>query len=177
MQRWIAFLRAINVGGHTVKMERLKALFAELGLAEVETFIASGNVIFTAADAADDLRRVIETHLQKSLGYEVETFLRTPSEIASVAACRPFSAELLAEARAQNIAFLHRALEPAEVDKLRELRTEVDELATLGREVYWLCRVKQSESKFSNALFERGLKLKATFRGLSTVEKLAAKFF
>ena len=43
MTRYIAFLRAINVGGHTVKMDQLRALFEELGLSNVETFIASGN--------------------------------------------------------------------------------------------------------------------------------------
>lgn len=46
MSRYIALLRAINVGGHTVKMDRLRTLFAQVGLANVETFIASGNVIF-----------------------------------------------------------------------------------------------------------------------------------
>ena len=46
MPRHIAFLSAINVGGHTVKMDLLCRLFEELGLKDVETFIASGNVIF-----------------------------------------------------------------------------------------------------------------------------------
>ena len=44
--RLVAFLRAINVGGHNVKMDRLRELFEALGLSNVETFIASGNVIF-----------------------------------------------------------------------------------------------------------------------------------
>ena len=62
--RYVAFLRAINVGGHTVKMERLRELFAELGLANVETFIASGNVIFDAPSGdAGALERQIEQHL------------------------------------------------------------------------------------------------------------------
>jgi len=42
MTRYIAFLRAINVGGHTVKMDRLRALFQELGLADVRTFMEFG---------------------------------------------------------------------------------------------------------------------------------------
>ena len=54
MPRYIAFLRAINVGGHTVKMDRLREIFESLGFANVETFIASGNVVFetTAGDTA-----------------------------------------------------------------------------------------------------------------------------
>ncbi|HXW01123.1 MAG TPA: DUF1697 domain-containing protein, partial [Anaerolineae bacterium] len=48
LPKYIAFLRAINVGGHTVKMDYLRRLFEEMGFSKVETFIASGNVIFEA---------------------------------------------------------------------------------------------------------------------------------
>ena len=70
MARYIAFLRAINVGGHTVKMDRLRALFQELPLANVETFIASGNVLFDS-DESDTrvLERMIEGHLRAALGW------------------------------------------------------------------------------------------------------------
>ena len=53
MTRYIAFLRAINVGGHTVKMAELKRLFEALGFTNVETFIASGNVIFDSSAKKD----------------------------------------------------------------------------------------------------------------------------
>ncbi len=46
MPRYVAFLRAVNVGGRIVKMDELRRLFAGAGFADVETFIASGNVIF-----------------------------------------------------------------------------------------------------------------------------------
>ena len=46
MTRYVAFLRAINVGGHVVKMEALRKLFESMGFQRVETYIASGNVIF-----------------------------------------------------------------------------------------------------------------------------------
>ena len=76
MSRYIAFLRAINVGGHTVTMDRLRALFTSLGFTRVETFIASGNVIFdTPSRSPTKLESNIEQHLQLALGYEVRTFL------------------------------------------------------------------------------------------------------
>ena len=91
MPRLIAFLRAINVGGHTVKMERLRALFTEVGLERVETFIASGNVIFEAEGARPEaLEKQIEAHLQQALGYAVATFIRTPAELAAVSSYQPF---------------------------------------------------------------------------------------
>src|SRR4051794_37291900 len=96
--RYIAFLRAINVGGHVVKMDALRTHFEALRLVNVETFIASGNVIFDAptldaasSDAAS-LEQEIERRLEKKLGYEVATFLRTPRELAAVAAQQPFGA-------------------------------------------------------------------------------------
>jgi uncharacterized protein (DUF1697 family) len=75
MPRYVAFLRAINVGGRTVTMERLRALFSDIGFSNVETFIASGNVIFDSKSAAPTtLEKDIERQLEASLGYSVATF-------------------------------------------------------------------------------------------------------
>ena len=84
--RYVAFLRAINVGGrHLVKMDALRRLFEELGFTNVETFIASGNVVFESKSrSAASLEKAIEAHLQKSLGYEVKTFIRSESEVAEI---------------------------------------------------------------------------------------------
>ncbi len=90
MPKYIAFLRAINVGGHTVKMDQLKKLFKALAFANVETFIASGNVIFNSKGSAKSLERKIEAHLETSLGYKVATFLRTPTELTKVVEHNPF---------------------------------------------------------------------------------------
>src|SRR4051794_680361 len=91
MTRYIAFLRAINVGGRVVKMDRLRAAFEVMGFANVSSFIASGNIVFDAADEDPvALERQIEDRLRQTLGYEVATFLRTASELAAIAAHRPF---------------------------------------------------------------------------------------
>ena len=64
MPRYIAFLRAINVGGHNVKMTQLRTLFEELECSNVETFIASGNVIFNSPSTnVQQIERQIERHL------------------------------------------------------------------------------------------------------------------
>src|SRR4051794_1405623 len=94
MKRYVAFLRGINVGGHRVKMDHLRDLFTALGFSNVTTFIASGNVIFdTPAPDVSAIESRIEGHLKASLGYEVDTFLRTPAELATVVAFRPFPPE------------------------------------------------------------------------------------
>ena len=178
MPRFVAFLRAINVGGHTVKMEDLRALFEARGFSKVETFIASGNVIFDskARDMAA-LERRIEAHLQESLGYEVKTFVRGDAEIAAIARYQPFKEALMKSAMALNVAFLVEPLSAqAQQTLLSRFRTEIDDFHVHGREIYWLCRKKQSESEFSNAVLEKALKLRATFRGMNSIAKLAAKY-
>ena len=108
MPRFIALLRAINVGGHTVTMDRLRRLFEELGFTAVETFIASGNVIFESARRnGQALKRKIAQHLEKSLRYEVKTFIRSGAELAAVARHQAFpAAELEAEGVSLYVAFL-----------------------------------------------------------------------
>jgi len=176
MPRFFAFLRAVNVGGRRVKMEELRRVFESLGFSSVETFIASGNVVFDAARGeAARLEGRIEEALRGALGYEVTTFVRTREELASVAACEPFGREADGAA-ALNVAFLKEAPGQGAASKLSALKTEADDFRLRGREVYWLCRTRQSESAFSNALLEKTLGLRATLRGVPTVRKMAEKY-
>jgi len=177
MSTQVAFLRAINVGGHTVTMEELRGHFGALGFKDVETFIASGNVIFTSPvkDTAA-LQQRIEDRLRESLGYEVKTFIRTESEVAAIAQYQPFKASQLGSAQALNVAFLAEPLGAKAKKSLMALRTEIDDFHVNGREVYWLCKKRQGDSTFSNVRFEKTLEIRTTFRGLNTVAKLAAKY-
>jgi uncharacterized protein (DUF1697 family) len=204
--RYIAFLRAINVGGHIVKMDRLRSLFEALGFSNVATFIASGNVIFDvpgvdaraanaqAPDAPDALapdalapdalapdaqalERRIERALREALGYVVATFLRTPAELAAVARHRAFpSVDVAAEAHALYIGFLPAPPAPAAAEALLRLRTDADDLHVHGRELYWLCRTRMGESPLTGARLEKALGMPATLRNATTVERLVAKY-
>jgi uncharacterized protein (DUF1697 family) len=88
---YIALLRGINVGGHTVKMERLREFFTELRFTQIRTYIQSGNVFFeTAQTDRETLTQTIEQHLHKALGYEVPAFLRTIPELEQIVALDPF---------------------------------------------------------------------------------------
>lgn len=84
MPRQIAFLRAINVSGRRVKMDHLCELFADLGFGDVDSYLASGNVVFSCDETGEALEARIEAHLQDELGYAVETFLRTMDELSEV---------------------------------------------------------------------------------------------
>lgn len=177
MLRLIAFLRAINVGGHNVTMAELRGLFENLALKEVETFIASGNVIFKSrSENIRALEQKIEKQLLQSLGYEVKTFLRTVPEVAAIAEYQPFNKSQLSSAAALNVAFLADPISAEAAKSVMALTTAIDDFHVHGREVYWLCKAKQSDSKFSNTRFEKLLTARATWRNVNTVRRLAAKY-
>lgn len=177
MLKLVAFLRAINVGGHIVTMAELRGLFEGLSFKEVETFIASGNVIF-ASDSKNvgALQKKIEGQLLRSLGYEVKTFLRTIPEVGAIAQRKPFNESELRSAAALNVAFLADPVDAAAEKSVMALKTGIDDFHVHGREVYWLCKTKQSDSKFSYARFEKILNARATWRNINTVRRLAAKY-
>lgn len=176
MTRCIAFLRAINVGGHTVKMDYLRQLFELLGHSNVETFIASGNVLFkTNLKDNSALEKKIETKLHEALGYDVATFIRTDAELKVVANYKAFAQSQLDAATAFNVAFLKEPLDDESKRKVAALKTDIDDFHVHGRELYWLCKKKQSELTFSNAVLEKTLGKPSTIRGMTTVQKIAAK--
>jgi uncharacterized protein (DUF1697 family) len=172
--RYVAFLRAINVGGHVVKMEALRDLFATAGLKNVETFIASGNVIFETKAAPDEkLEQKIEKVLEKTLGYEVGAFVRSIEEIHAISVYQPFSPEDMKTATVVNVGFLHKA---AAEDQIKPYETEVDAFHAHGREAYWLCRIRQNESKVPFKKFEKSIGSSSTWRNMNTIVRLAAKY-
>jgi uncharacterized protein (DUF1697 family) len=173
LPRYVALLRAINVGGHVIRMDALRAHFEHLGFTDVSTFIASGNVLFTSRTGTPAaMERRIAHALQDALGYPVETFLRTPPEMTAAAGHAPF--DDLADGDALSVGFLARALTPAERRAVQGFAGATDDFGINARELYWRSRVRISESRFSLARFEKALGVPATFRNVTTVRKIAA---
>lgn len=177
MPRFVALLRAINVGGRTVKMADLCALFEQARLTDVSSVINSGNVLFTArtGDAAS-LERRIEAALRKGLGYEVETFLRTGEELDAVVRHDPFDAkDPVLESDTVHVVFTRAPIDHERAARLVSLGTDYDELHVFGREVFWRTRGRSTDSKIKPAAFARALGDPGTARNITTVRKLATK--
>lgn len=173
MTKYVAFLRAINVGGHTVKMEHLRKLFEEMGFSHVETFIASGNVIFeTKTGAVSALEKKISGHLQHALGFEVDTFVRTIEQTAEIERRNPFGGEKPNED--VYVAFLHETPNVAARSALLALRNRLNDFSVSDREVYW-SRLDRDDSIFLKNSLEKILKMPATTRNLTTIRKLLKK--
>jgi len=177
MTRYVAFLRAINVGGRIVKMDKLRALFASMGFAGVETFIASGNVIFDAGPNAKSLEKRISDSLRKALGYEVGTMLRTTAEVDEVARHTAFPAsELGKPGTSLHVGFMAQAFTPKSRTTALSFLPPGDEFHLHRSELYWLTRTGVGNSDFSLARLEKALGYLGTFRNVTTVRKLAEKY-
>lgn len=178
MNTTFAFLRAINVGGHNVKNDRLVELFGDLGYGDADAFLASGNVIFrTGTEDFGGAERTIEEHLEQALGFEATTFLRTAEELRAIVNYEPFSpSELRKEENTLYVAFLKEAPGPGARDTLSAHATETDDLHLEGREVYWICGTKSYESDFSGTVLEKTLGIPATLRNVRTLRRLADKY-
>ena len=177
MQRHVAFLRGINLGGRRLSMDRLRAAFEELGFSNVATFIASGNVIFDAAgDAGRELEARIEAHLARVLGYDVDTFLRPLDELHAIA-----RGEGLPGADDPDwnvhVMFLRDAPGRDIATNLKRLETEGDRFVVRGREVFWQRRGKLSESTIETADLARALRgATSTMRNMNTVRRIVSRF-
>lgn len=172
----VAFLRAINVGNRRVKMDRLCALFEDLGFSNVSTFIASGNVIFEAGRGKPTaLEHQIDGGLADALGYEVVTFLRTPAQLGGIISN---ATSLLDEPKKNErlyIALLRSPPAAAARSKITGLSTDKDELAIKGRELYWLIHGGLMDSHYSMADMEKTLGQPTTMRSLTTIRRLLTK--
>lgn len=174
MSRWFAFLRAINVGGRTVKMDRLRELFAELGLERVESFIASGNLVFAPAGTdGPALETRVEAHLEEALGYEVATFVRTLDQLEQAALADPFAGVTPAR---HYIGFARASPDAAALERIAGLETPNDRIRILGRDVHWGCETASQDSPVSGAALERALGGPLTLRNRNTVDRLLAKY-
>jgi uncharacterized protein (DUF1697 family) len=176
MPRYFAFLRAINVGGHRLKMERLRELIEELGFEQVETFIASGNVVFssTSMDARGMEARIAD-HLHEALGYEVPTFIRSQPELEAVAAFQP-SEPVPADLSAYVI-FLSEEADTECRQNLEALGTDADRFEFAGREVHRLIDGKLSDSPLFGVDLTKAVGGgPMTARNITTVRKLVAKY-
>lgn len=174
--RYVAFLRGMNLGNRRLEMGRLRELFEDIGYGQVATFIASGNVIFSSTETnLAKLESRIASHLEKSLDYAVDTFVRTLDVVVTIAGSRPFP-EDGDDGITIHVAFLHEPMSAKTAKAFGAVRTADDEFRASGREFYWLCRIRTSDSKVWLSRDIKALSLPtSTMRNMSSIRKLVAK--
>jgi uncharacterized protein (DUF1697 family) len=170
---YVAFLGGINVGGHRVTMERLRTEFAALGHDGVRTFIASGNVVFSAsARKVPALESAIEAHLGDRLGYPVPAFVRRASAVVEIAGRDPFGAP--ASGDSHFVGFLKNAPGAPAVRATESLSNDQDRFEVLGTELHWLIHGGMSDTSVTPTVLARALGVPFTTRNTKSLRKLAA---
>ncbi|HEX8371121.1 MAG TPA: DUF1697 domain-containing protein [Pyrinomonadaceae bacterium] len=173
MIKYAALLRGINVGGHhIVKMEDLRRIFTSMDFENVKTYIQSGNVIFETAETnADVLAEKIERELKQAFGFEIKTMARTIAGLEEIAAHNPFK-EPAAGAKIY-VSFLSAAPAALLKDSLASFETDYEVFRFRKRELYWMIRPHNpAKELFSNNFIEKHLKVAATTRNITTVNKI-----
>jgi len=157
MARYVAFLRAINVGGRFAKMADVRAGLADKGFGEVESYIQSGNLRFTSGlRSARKVEATLETALEQVCGFTVRTVVRTPAQLGELTSYgMGLEGPLEGEVR-RYVTFLKADPDDAFVALMNGWDVSGERAHVHGREVYlWLGHPSQ-QAKLSNAKIERG---------------------
>jgi uncharacterized protein (DUF1697 family) len=170
---FVALLRGINVGGkHSVPMKMLAEIFAGAGCEHVQTFIQSGNVVFTATAAvAAKVPHVIGEQIRKRLGHEAPVVVRSAEQFEQVVANNPFSKRQDFE-NFSHVLFCADKLAASAVKQLDPKRSPSDEFECCGQEIYVWLPNGAGKTKLTNAYFDRVLATICTQRNWRTVMKL-----
>ena len=174
-ETWIAFLRAVNVGGRKAPMAQVREVFAGLGLGAVRSYIASGNIFFTAPEPVDRpaLTRAIEDALRDGLGFDVPVMLRTATELEAALLAAPFDqVEVTPEVRL-SVVFLSAPLTGLTFPQ-RSPKGDWELLgATEDGEAFVVIRLEQGRLGGNPiAVIEKTYQVKATARFFHTAHKI-----
>jgi uncharacterized protein (DUF1697 family) len=173
MPVFIAMLRGVNVGGNTLKMDRLREVCSELGFKNIKTYVQSGNVVFESDRAATSIARLMEKRLANECRLAPSVIVRTPAEMRKVIAGNPFLKEKGIDPNRLYVTFL---AEPASKDgkaTLAAIKSGPDRFHLAGKDIYLHCPVAYGETKLSNNAIQKVLGITATSRNWKTVMTLA----
>jgi uncharacterized protein (DUF1697 family) len=170
----IALLRGINLGAsRRVRMEALRELLAGHGYGNVRTYVQSGNIVLDSPARAKQLERTLERQLAAGLGFQVDVFVRTRTELARVLERNPLAGTATDPSR-YLVTFLRAAPTAKLAAQLGAIDLAPEQLAVSGREIYSWHPDGVGRSELAKRLSERILGTTATARNWKTIEKLLA---
>jgi len=142
--RFVAFLRAVNVGKRRVAMPTARMVLAELGFDRVGSYANSGNLTFSATGKSSVHEGAIRAALEAEFGFELTTFVRTASQVKALATAKPFG--VIASGHTHFALLTLHPLSPREKRTVEALSNDHDEVLVLGRDVHWLIRSRSTET-------------------------------
>ena len=176
MTTYVALLRAVNVGGRSVPMARLRALLDDFGCENAQTLLQSGNAVFALRGriAPAVLEKKLESEAQRAFGMDIAFMLRSAAEWNAMIAGNPFADAAQNDPGHLIAMALKTAPAATAVASLRESYKGPESIHVVGRDAYFIYPDGMGRSKLTNALIERRLGVAGTARNWNTVLKLAA---
>ena len=164
MTRWVLLLRAVNLGPRNkLAMADLRRVLEDLGYAEVQTYLNSGNATFEAAGTAKRHADDVEAALEEELGLAVRAVVRRTSEVKAMVQAVPDLEGYV------TVVVLFDKPDPAAV---KELEGWEPETVRAGKGCLYVAYASVQGSKLTNALIEKRLGVGATARTPATLRKL-----
>jgi uncharacterized protein (DUF1697 family) len=172
MERRIALLRGINLGPRRrVPMAELRELLASAGFEDVQTYVQSGNVVFSSDQRPDRLEREFERLISDRFGFDVDVVVRTPKELKEVVRRNPLR-DVAVNPKRYQVSFLGKELDKQRAEELAALASESERFVARGRELYAWHPDGVARSRLWAKLASQDLGVKATARNWTTVETL-----
>jgi uncharacterized protein (DUF1697 family) len=175
MGRFVAFLRAVNVGSRRVDMGRARTVLEGLGYSEVGSFVNSGNLMFSTTGRTTALEAAIRPALEDEFGIaELTTFVRTAAQVRTLAAEKPFGT--IADGHTHFVLLPLQRLTAAQKKTVEALSNDHDEVVVTGRDVHWLIRSRSIETTLGPRQWAEALPgMPTTARNTTMLERLVAK--
>ncbi|PCE65946.1 DUF1697 domain-containing protein [Sediminicola luteus] len=171
MQKFIAFLRGINVGGHRIiKMAELRQVLAQAGYAEVRTYIQSGNLVFASKELdagkhAQNLTQLIFDHF----GFEVPVMVLLPKDVERILASNPYLGTELMVSAPVYFSILSNIPTPEKLLALEAISYPDEHFNIVGNCIYAIYPKGTGKAKLNHAFFEKKLGVSMTTRNLRTM--------
>ena len=173
MPAHIALLRAVNVGGRTMKMADLVAMARELGLEAPKTLLQSGNLVFQAAGVDAALQARLEAAAEKRFGYATDFIVRSARAWRALIEANPFPRAAEDDPAHLLVMPLKTSPEAGGLERLRAAVKGPEQVDLSGRDLYLVYPKGIGTSKLTIGVIERALGVRGTGRNWNTVQKLA----
>jgi uncharacterized protein (DUF1697 family) len=172
MAKLLALLRAVNVGGRKLPMAELRALCAELGWADAETYIQSGNLVFTANGRGDAMESKLEEAIRARFGLDVPVIVRSAALWSALAESNPFTAAAEREPNRVQLLVSQRPQAPDAADRLMARAKDGETVRAAGGALWLHYPAGIAASKLTPALIDQAAGSPTTGRNWRTVVKL-----
>jgi uncharacterized protein (DUF1697 family) len=161
-------------GHNKVKMTDLSSLYKKLGFKDAETFIQSGNVVFSSPEnlSETDLTAEIEEAIRKKFKYKIPVIIRTPEEFRKIISLNPFIDEENFNPEKLAVIFLYEKPSETQIEKVINVNYPPDKFIITGKEIFIYCPNGFGKSKIYTGFFENKMKVTGTGRNWSTINNL-----